>query len=118
MCMSVGGAGKWGRDTAVELFQWEMCVQFSSRRASMKNPTSDVRDKIKSLVIKLQEMHGKDTFLLFTEKGKRIKIKTFPAKAAEVYEMFDYTVREKGYKNVSLILHAMAPMSFYDFKTL
>eukprot|EP00957_Ditylum_brightwellii_P099399 7571994-Ditylum_brightwellii.AAC.1 len=41
----------------VELFQWEMCIQFSSRGVSMKNPMSDVRDKIKSLVIKLQEMH-------------------------------------------------------------
>eukprot|EP00957_Ditylum_brightwellii_P119709 9133328-Ditylum_brightwellii.AAC.1 len=29
------------------------------------------------------EMHRKDKFLLFTEKGKRIKIKTFPAKAME-----------------------------------
>eukprot|EP00957_Ditylum_brightwellii_P200775 15305060-Ditylum_brightwellii.AAC.1 len=25
----------------VELFQWEMCVQFSLRETSMKNPTSD-----------------------------------------------------------------------------
>eukprot|EP00957_Ditylum_brightwellii_P150471 11457902-Ditylum_brightwellii.AAC.1 len=67
----------------VELFQWEMRVQFSLRGASMKNPTSDVRDKIKSLIIKLHEMHRKDNFLLFAEKGKRIKIKIFPTKAAE-----------------------------------
>eukprot|EP00957_Ditylum_brightwellii_P031047 2352694-Ditylum_brightwellii.AAC.1 len=61
-------------------------------------------------------MHRKDKFFLFTEKGKRIKIKTFPAKVAEVYGLFDYTVREKGYKNVSLILHTMVQMLFYDFK--
>eukprot|EP00957_Ditylum_brightwellii_P088215 6719693-Ditylum_brightwellii.AAC.1 len=67
----------------VELFQWEMCIQFSLRGVSMKNPTSDVRDKVKSLVIKLLEMHGKEFFLLFNKKGKRIKIKMFPAKAAE-----------------------------------
>eukprot|EP00957_Ditylum_brightwellii_P207457 15353077-Ditylum_brightwellii.AAC.1 len=67
----------------VELFQWEMCVQFSLRGVLTKHPTSDVRDKLKSLVIKLQEMHGKDKFLLFTEKGERIKIETFPAKVAE-----------------------------------
>eukprot|EP00957_Ditylum_brightwellii_P078141 5940905-Ditylum_brightwellii.AAC.1 len=101
----------------VELFQWELCIQFSLCGASMKNPMSDVRDKIKSLVIKLQEMLGKHKCSLFTEKGKRIKVKTFPAKAAEVYGMFDFTVCEKGYKNVSLILHAMVPMPFYDFKT-
>eukprot|EP00957_Ditylum_brightwellii_P141562 10784502-Ditylum_brightwellii.AAC.1 len=40
-----------GYDPA-ELCQWEMCVQFSSRTASMKHPTSDVKDKLKSLVIK------------------------------------------------------------------
>eukprot|EP00957_Ditylum_brightwellii_P150292 11445711-Ditylum_brightwellii.AAC.1 len=67
----------------VELFHWEMCIQFFLHGTSMKNPTSDVRDRIKSLVIKLQEMHGKDNILLFTKKGKRIKIKTFLVKAAE-----------------------------------
>ena len=93
-----------------------MCVQFLSHGASTKHPTSDVRDKLKSLIIKLQEVYGKEKFLLFTEKGKRIKIETFPANAVDVHRLFDYTVCKKGYKNVSLILHAMAPMSFYNFK--
>eukprot|EP00957_Ditylum_brightwellii_P062739 4761387-Ditylum_brightwellii.AAC.1 len=65
----------------------------------MKHPMSDVRDKLKSLVIKSQEAHGKEKCLLFTEKGERIKIKTFPANAVEVQRLFKYTVREKGYKN-------------------
>eukprot|EP00957_Ditylum_brightwellii_P034175 2589756-Ditylum_brightwellii.AAC.1 len=86
-----------------------MCVQFLSRGASTKHPTSDVRDKLKSLVIKLQEVHGKEKFLLFMEKGVKIKIETFPANAVDVQRQFKYTVSEKGYKNVSLILHAMAP---------
>eukprot|EP00957_Ditylum_brightwellii_P211290 15366003-Ditylum_brightwellii.AAC.3 len=78
---------------------------------------SNVRDKLKSLVIKLQEAHGKEKFLLFTEKRVRVKIETFPAKAVDVQRQFEYTVREKGYKNILLILHAMAPMLFHDFKT-
>eukprot|EP00957_Ditylum_brightwellii_P127764 9743456-Ditylum_brightwellii.AAC.1 len=97
-----------GYDPA-ELYQWKMHVQFLSCGGSTKHPTSDVRDKLKSLVIKLQEAHGKEKFLLFMEKGVRIKIKTFPAKAVDVQQQFEYIVREKGYKNVSLILHAMAP---------
>eukprot|EP00957_Ditylum_brightwellii_P197282 15029989-Ditylum_brightwellii.AAC.1 len=101
----------------VELFLWEMCVQCLLHEASMKHSTSDMRDKLKSLIIKLQDMHGKEKFLLFMEKGKRIKIKTFPAKAMGLYGLFDYTVCKKGYTNVSLILHAMALMSFYNFKT-
>eukprot|EP00957_Ditylum_brightwellii_P129620 9887863-Ditylum_brightwellii.AAC.1 len=78
---------------------------------------SDVKDKLKSLVIKLQEAHGKEKFSLFTKKGVRVKIKTFPVKAVNVQRQFKCTVREKGYKNVSLILHTMAPMLFYNFKT-
>eukprot|EP00957_Ditylum_brightwellii_P072571 5514780-Ditylum_brightwellii.AAC.1 len=61
-----------------------MCVQFLLRGASTKHPTSDVKDKLKSLVNKLQEAHAKDKFLLFTEKGVMIKIETFPAKAVDV----------------------------------
>eukprot|EP00957_Ditylum_brightwellii_P004674 355476-Ditylum_brightwellii.AAC.1 len=60
---------------------------------------SDARDKLKSLVIELQEAHGNEKFLLFMEKGKRIKIETFPAKAVDVHRLFEYTVREKGYNN-------------------
>eukprot|EP00957_Ditylum_brightwellii_P165921 12633132-Ditylum_brightwellii.AAC.2 len=59
-------------------------------------------------MIKLQEAHGKENFSLFTEKGVRVKIETFPAKAVDIQQQFEYTVRKKGYKNVSLILHAMA----------
>eukprot|EP00957_Ditylum_brightwellii_P105015 8004439-Ditylum_brightwellii.AAC.1 len=47
----------------VELYQWEMCVQFYSRGALTKNPMAEVGDKIKSLVINLQEIHGKDNIL-------------------------------------------------------
>eukprot|EP00957_Ditylum_brightwellii_P040107 3035127-Ditylum_brightwellii.AAC.1 len=71
--------------THVELFQWEMCVQFLSHKASMKHPTSDAINKLKSLITKLQETHGKEKFLLYTEKGNRIKIKMFPAKAVDVH---------------------------------
>eukprot|EP00957_Ditylum_brightwellii_P161194 12273433-Ditylum_brightwellii.AAC.1 len=52
------------------------------------------------------------------EKGERIKIETFQANAVDVQRLVEYTVHEKGYKNVSLIIHAMAPMSFYNFETL
>eukprot|EP00957_Ditylum_brightwellii_P048933 3713465-Ditylum_brightwellii.AAC.1 len=76
----------------VELYQWKMCVQFLPRRASTKHPMSKVRDRFKSLVIKLQEEHGKEKFSLFTKKGVRIKIKTFPAKTVDVQRQFEYTV--------------------------
>eukprot|EP00957_Ditylum_brightwellii_P189441 14419446-Ditylum_brightwellii.AAC.1 len=78
---------------------------------------SEIQDTLESLVIKLQEAYGREKFLLFTEKGERFKIEALPANAVDAQRLFKYTVREKGYKNVLLILHTMAPMSFYDFKT-
>eukprot|EP00957_Ditylum_brightwellii_P058256 4417416-Ditylum_brightwellii.AAC.1 len=51
---------------AVELFQWEMCLQLHSRGASMKVPTVDV------------------------EAGKWIKIKTSPKKASEIKTFLNY----------------------------
>eukprot|EP00957_Ditylum_brightwellii_P118510 9038620-Ditylum_brightwellii.AAC.1 len=83
----------------------------------MKHLTPNVQDKLKSLVIKSQEAHGKEKVLLFTEKGEIIKLETFPANAVDVQRLFKYTVCEKGNKSVSLTLHTMAPMSFYNFKT-
>eukprot|EP00957_Ditylum_brightwellii_P108980 8313168-Ditylum_brightwellii.AAC.1 len=59
---------------------------------------SDVRDKLKCLAIKLQEVHGKEKFSLFMGKGERIKVEIFPANAVEVHRLFEYTVHEKGYK--------------------
>eukprot|EP00957_Ditylum_brightwellii_P016673 1253241-Ditylum_brightwellii.AAC.1 len=51
-----------------ELYQWEMCVQFHSCGASTLKHTSDIGKKIKCLLVKLQETHGKDKFSLFLKK--------------------------------------------------
>eukprot|EP00957_Ditylum_brightwellii_P107335 8190258-Ditylum_brightwellii.AAC.1 len=72
---------------------------YEAVEASTKHPMSDIRDKLKSLVIKLQKEHGSEKFSLFTEKGERTKIETFPANTVDVKRLFQYTVREKGYKN-------------------
>eukprot|EP00957_Ditylum_brightwellii_P170928 13009722-Ditylum_brightwellii.AAC.1 len=77
---------------AIELYQWEMCIQFRLRGASMKLPMVDIGDKIKIFVIKLHEMHGKNKSLIFTVAGKVIKLETFPNKAPEIEASLDYEV--------------------------
>eukprot|EP00957_Ditylum_brightwellii_P061948 4701333-Ditylum_brightwellii.AAC.1 len=62
----------------IKLYQWEMCVQFHSQGASDNGPTMDVGDKIRSIVVKLQEMHRKEKLLVFTEGGKMIQLETIP----------------------------------------
>eukprot|EP00957_Ditylum_brightwellii_P138567 10562087-Ditylum_brightwellii.AAC.1 len=91
----------------VELFQWEMCIQFLSHGASMENPMSDVRDKIKSLIIKSQEMHGKDKFFLFTEKGT-----AFVKVVRQKYEMEEIGVfvRQPFLLLASELMQEIAPM--------
>eukprot|EP00957_Ditylum_brightwellii_P163857 12474366-Ditylum_brightwellii.AAC.1 len=101
---------------AVELFQWEICLQCHSHSASTKVPTVDVGDKVKNFITQIYEIHGKDTFTIFLEAGKRIELKTFPKKALEIQTFLNYAARET-YKNISLILHVMSPILFYEFKT-
>eukprot|EP00957_Ditylum_brightwellii_P161247 12277367-Ditylum_brightwellii.AAC.1 len=75
----------------------------------------DVGDKIRSMIVKLQETHGKDKLLMFTEDGKLIQLETIPKKAIEIKSYFNYVVHDR-WKNVSLVLHVMSPKLFQDFK--
>eukprot|EP00957_Ditylum_brightwellii_P209996 15364461-Ditylum_brightwellii.AAC.1 len=77
---------------AVELYQWEMYIQFHLRGASMKIPAVGMGDKIKKFIIKLHETHGKNKLLIFIEAGKAIELETFPKKAPEIKAFLDYKV--------------------------
>eukprot|EP00957_Ditylum_brightwellii_P191800 14601143-Ditylum_brightwellii.AAC.1 len=61
----------------------------------------DVGDKIKGLIVKLQEMHGKEKFSVFTKDGNIIQLETFPKKPVEIKSMFHYSVNDR-WKNISL----------------
>eukprot|EP00957_Ditylum_brightwellii_P041332 3129068-Ditylum_brightwellii.AAC.1 len=99
----------------IELYQWEMCMQFHSRGSSNKVPTMDIGDKIKSFIVKLQEAHGKDKFSVFTEDEKIVKLKLFPKKMVEIKSMFKYSVNDRWW-NISLAMHMMSTKSFSTFK--
>eukprot|EP00957_Ditylum_brightwellii_P106395 8116825-Ditylum_brightwellii.AAC.1 len=60
-------------------------------------------------------MHGKNKFLIFTKAGKVIKQETSPKKAPEIKAFLDYEVCS-NFKNVSLILHVMSPISYHELK--
>eukprot|EP00957_Ditylum_brightwellii_P152732 11626121-Ditylum_brightwellii.AAC.1 len=74
----------------IELYQWEMCVQFHYQGASVKVVMMDVGDKVRSLIVKLYETHGNEKFLMFTEDGKMIQLETLLKKAAEIKNYFNY----------------------------
>eukprot|EP00957_Ditylum_brightwellii_P055550 4210160-Ditylum_brightwellii.AAC.1 len=76
---------------SIELFQWEMSLQFHSQGASEKFPTMDIGDKIKGLIVKLQETQGKENFSVFTEDGKIIQLEAFPKKPVEIKSLFKYS---------------------------
>eukprot|EP00957_Ditylum_brightwellii_P089255 6796843-Ditylum_brightwellii.AAC.1 len=78
----------------VELYQWEMCIQFHSCGASTKIPTVDIGDRVKTFIIKLHKHHGKEKFSVFTEAGKPIELETFPKKAPEIKAFLCYEVDE------------------------
>eukprot|EP00957_Ditylum_brightwellii_P136241 10390400-Ditylum_brightwellii.AAC.1 len=56
---------------ALELYQWEMCIQFHLRGASKKIPTVEVGDKIKKIVIKLHKTHSKTSSLYSQRLAKQ-----------------------------------------------
>eukprot|EP00957_Ditylum_brightwellii_P056689 4296283-Ditylum_brightwellii.AAC.1 len=60
----------------IQLYQWEMCVQFHSQGASEKGPMVDVGDKIRSMIVKLQETYRKEKLLMFSKDGKLIQMET------------------------------------------
>eukprot|EP00957_Ditylum_brightwellii_P107650 8212550-Ditylum_brightwellii.AAC.1 len=64
----------------VELYQWKICVQFYSRGALTKYAMADVGDKIKSLVIKLQEFMKKTKFCCSQRKEQGSSLKLSPKK--------------------------------------
>eukprot|EP00957_Ditylum_brightwellii_P094795 7218857-Ditylum_brightwellii.AAC.1 len=72
-----------------------MCVQFYSQGASEKGPTTDVGDKVRSMIAKLQKTHGKEKLLMFTEDGKLIQMESIPKKAMEIKSYFNYVVHDK-----------------------
>jgi hypothetical protein len=62
---------------SVEVYQWEMCVQFYSSLASLIIPTLDIGNKAKGLLLKLQEVHGYHKLSMFNKKEKQRNIVTF-----------------------------------------
>eukprot|EP00957_Ditylum_brightwellii_P006532 495048-Ditylum_brightwellii.AAC.1 len=92
-----------------------MCVKFHLQGASEKGPMTDVGDKIRSLIVKLQETHRKEKLSMFTEDGKMIQLETFLKKAMEIKSYFNCVVHDR-WKNLPLALHVMSPKSFQDLK--
>eukprot|EP00957_Ditylum_brightwellii_P057677 4373395-Ditylum_brightwellii.AAC.1 len=64
-----------------KLYQWEMCVQFSAQGVSSDTSVAKVGNKVKQLLLKLDEIHGKNIFTVYSKKEKRIQVATFPKTA-------------------------------------
>eukprot|EP00957_Ditylum_brightwellii_P113673 8666959-Ditylum_brightwellii.AAC.1 len=73
-----------------KLYQWEMCIQLSAQGASSDMPVAKLGNKIKQLLQKLEEIHGKNTFTMYSKKEKRIQVATFPKTANKVKQLLAY----------------------------
>eukprot|EP00957_Ditylum_brightwellii_P194224 14792433-Ditylum_brightwellii.AAC.1 len=61
-----------------ELYQWEMCIQLSAQGATSNYPVNEIENKVKHLLLKLVETHSNNTFMVYSEEEKRLKVATFP----------------------------------------
>eukprot|EP00957_Ditylum_brightwellii_P018749 1408838-Ditylum_brightwellii.AAC.1 len=84
-----------------ELYQWETCVQLSARGATSNCPVNKIGTKIKHLLLKLVETHGNNTFTVYSEKEKCLKVATFLNDAKKVKELLQYDVKDGRNRNVS-----------------
>eukprot|EP00957_Ditylum_brightwellii_P025361 1918457-Ditylum_brightwellii.AAC.1 len=69
-CLSTGHSSKVEGYETIELNQWEIYMQFHLHGASEKVPTTDIGDKVRSLIVKLYEIHEKENILIFTKNRK------------------------------------------------
>eukprot|EP00957_Ditylum_brightwellii_P112320 8563876-Ditylum_brightwellii.AAC.1 len=68
---------KLNRYDITELCQREMCVQLSARGATSNCPVNKIGTKVKHLLLKLVKTHVDNTFTVYSEKEKRLKVATF-----------------------------------------
>eukprot|EP00957_Ditylum_brightwellii_P072105 5481150-Ditylum_brightwellii.AAC.1 len=61
-----------------ELHQWEMCVQMLVHGVSENPPVAEIGNKVKYMILHLEEIHGKNKFMLYSEHEKRVQVATFP----------------------------------------
>ena len=99
-----------------ELYQWAMCIQLSARGATSKGPVNEIVNKTKHLLLKLVKTHGNNTFTVYSEKEKHLKVATFPNNAKKVKELLQYDVKDRRNRNVLLLLHVISVIPFHTFK--
>ena len=99
-----------------ELYQWAMCIQLSVQGATSNCPMNEIGNKAKHLLLKLVKTHGNNTFTVYSEKEKHLKVATFPNNTKKVKELLQYDVKDRRNRNVLLLLHVISTIPFHTFK--
>ena len=82
----------------------------------MNNLVNEIGNKVKHLLLKLVKTHGNNTFTVYSEKEKHLKVATFPNNAKKVKELLQYDVKDRRNRNVLLLLHVISAFPFHTFK--
>eukprot|EP00957_Ditylum_brightwellii_P207373 15352685-Ditylum_brightwellii.AAC.1 len=99
-----------------KLYQWKMCVQLSARGASSNMPVAEIGNKVKHLLLKLEEIRGTNTLTMCSKKEKRIQVAMFPKTANNVKMLLNYDVKGRRNKNILFLFHVMSTVPLYTFK--
>eukprot|EP00957_Ditylum_brightwellii_P140640 10713885-Ditylum_brightwellii.AAC.1 len=67
-----------------ELHQLETCVKLSARGASSNTSVAEIGNKVKHLLLKLEEIHGKNILTMQSKKENRNQVATFSKTANDV----------------------------------
>eukprot|EP00957_Ditylum_brightwellii_P001994 153769-Ditylum_brightwellii.AAC.1 len=66
-----------------EWYQWELNVQLLAKGASQLIATNEVGNKVKALLIKLLDTHGKGNINVFSETHQHLEVENFPKTTRE-----------------------------------
>eukprot|EP00957_Ditylum_brightwellii_P119298 9101403-Ditylum_brightwellii.AAC.1 len=86
-------------------YQWKINVQLEATSATRLNSANTVGPKIKTFLVKLFTMHGKENINIFSENCRHLEVENFPAAAKDVKDLLAYETTNNQNSNVTLLLH-------------
>eukprot|EP00957_Ditylum_brightwellii_P081045 6164211-Ditylum_brightwellii.AAC.1 len=75
-----------------------MCVQFFTQGATNQTPIAGIGNKVKHLLLKLQEANGTNKFTMYNEEEKKLNVEISPKKAPDIKVLLNYEVKESTFE--------------------
>eukprot|EP00957_Ditylum_brightwellii_P050693 3843078-Ditylum_brightwellii.AAC.1 len=87
--------------------QWHLST-LSGEGVAKETPVNEIGNKVEHLILKLEVTHRDNTFMIYVEKEKRIKVATLPKEARKAKKILQYKVNDRHNRNALILLHVIS----------